>query len=178
MLSFSWTCGCTVHARGQGQLLYLCLRSISFFSSSQLPFKLFPPFFYCINFPFYWIISISMHICCYFFHLKKKNSFCFTSSFIYYPVYLLFFTQNSCLYSFSLVLTVPFFCDPYAITTPPTSLIITIPSVLLLLSLNPWKAFDTVKHDFMKHFLWLALFFLRLFLLKLLCRFFFISQNS
>lgn len=72
MLSSSWTCGCTVHAHGQGQLLYLYLRSISSFSYSQLPFQLFPLFFYCVNFPLYWIISISMHICCYFFHLKKK----------------------------------------------------------------------------------------------------------
>lgn len=112
MLSSSWTCGCTVHAHGQGQLLYLYLRSISSFSYSQLPFQLFPLFFYCVNFPLYWIISISMHICCYFFHLKKKTPFCFTSSFIYYPVYLLFFTPNGCLYSFSSVLPFPFFCIP------------------------------------------------------------------
>lgn len=31
------------------------------------------PLFHLIHFPFYWVISTSMHVCCYFFHLKKQN---------------------------------------------------------------------------------------------------------
>lgn len=106
VLPFSWACECTVNAPGQGQ------PSSCILDLTSLPFKAIIPvissFFHLINFPFYWIISISMHICC-FFHLKGRKPFYLTSSFSYYPIGL-YIEQ---LPIFSSILLFPLFCDPF-----------------------------------------------------------------